>query len=95
MTVSAHTHDSLSKALPMPESASLATLIPSLYGEGDTLLSPQQLAMKLGVTTKTLERWRQNGEGPAYVRLSAKMIRYRPADVAGFVQARLKTNTTA
>jgi hypothetical protein len=58
-----------------------------------TLLSPDEVATKLGVSPKLLERWRSTGEGPAFARLSRKTIRYRGPDVADFVAGRMRTNT--
>lgn len=57
------------------------------------LLTPAQVAEYLGVGQKTLERWRSTGDGPRYVKLSKSTVRYMPADVAGFVAERLKSNT--
>lgn len=33
------------------------------------------------VSTRTLDRWRQSGDGPAFVRLGPRKIAYREADV--------------
>jgi hypothetical protein len=60
-----------------------------------TLLTPAAAAAMLGVTPKALERWRGTGAGPVFVRLSAKSVRYRPADIAAFVEGRLRASTAA
>ena len=54
----------------------------------DPLLTSADVAQRLGVTTKTLERWRSSGEksGPPCVRLSRKVIRYRAQDVEDFIR---------
>ena len=57
------------------------------------LLTPQTLAEMLGITERTLERWRIIGEGPRYVKLSRSTVRYMAEDVAAFVTARLRANT--
>ena len=45
------------------------------------LLSPDQVAEVLGVSTTTLAKWRQGGNpNLPYVRIAGR-IRYRPADV--------------
>ena len=62
---------------------------------GSTLLTAEEVAQRLGVSVKALERWRGNGAGPAYVRLSSKTIRYRVEDVSGFVAGRVRASTAA
>lgn len=57
------------------------------------LLTPQAVAEALGLTERTLERWRITGEGPRYIKLSRSTVRYLPEDVAAFVADRIRTNT--
>lgn len=57
------------------------------------LLTPKLVADMLGLTERTLERWRITGEGPRYVKLSRSTVRYLPDDVRDFVQAGLRANT--
>ena len=57
------------------------------------LLRPAEAAERLGVTVKTLERWRGTGEGPQFVRCSSKSIRYREQDLDAFILERLRKNT--
>ncbi len=53
----------------------------SIYGfkakpTNGPFLTPRELAEVFSVSTKTLERWRKSGCGPAYVRICTKNIRY-------------------
>lgn len=57
------------------------------------LLKPEQAAASLGVSERTLERWRMTGEGPTYVSLTRKTVRYPEQALAAFVVARLRANT--
>lgn len=69
---------------------------PTLLGLGqDPLLPPKALAERLGVSVKTLERWRLHGEGPPFVRVSRKVIRYRASDVDAFIRAVVMTSTVS
>lgn len=61
----------------------------------DRLLTPREVAAMLGISDKTLERWRGTGEGPLFVRLSGKCVRYRREDVEEFVTTRIATSTAA
>ena len=49
-----------------------------------TLLTPTEVAEQLRVSTRTLEFWRHQGRGPAFVRLG-KRVRYRPDDLEQFI----------
>lgn len=51
----------------------------------DTLLDTAAAAERLGVSPRTLEKWRQEGKGPAYVRLGSKKVSYRDAALDTFV----------
>ncbi len=57
------------------------------------LLAPMAVAEMLGVTERTLERWRMNGEGPSYVKLSRSTVRYAVEEVVAFVNQRIRQNT--
>lgn len=57
------------------------------------LLMPKTVAAMLGLTERTLERWRITGEGPRYVKLSRSTVRYLREDVSAFVTANLRANT--
>jgi len=58
----------------------------------DALLRPVDVATMLGVSPKTMERWRAEGRGPRFAKLSGKVVRYRAVDVDAFVRARSPTN---
>ncbi len=57
------------------------------------LLTPAQAAERLGVGERVLERWRSTGDGPVYVRLTRRMLRYRAEDLAAFVAGSLRRST--
>ena len=51
------------------------------------LMTAQQVAHLLGVSTETLRKWRAKRKCLPYVRVG-RHIRYRAADVAAFVEQR-------
>jgi hypothetical protein len=59
----------------------------------DSLLTTAQAADWLGVSTQFLEIARHKGDGPEFVRLSPKCIRYRPAALRQFAIDRSHTHT--
>lgn len=46
----------------------------------DSLITPDILADRLGVTTRCLAEWRVRGQGPKYIR-TGRSPRYRPEAV--------------
>ena len=49
-------------------------------------LTPSELADRWRLSPRTLERWRRNGEGPAWVRVGHRII-YRLEDVLAWERA--------
>jgi hypothetical protein len=60
---------------------------------GPSLLNEKQAADFLNMSVRTLQAWRVNGRGPAFVRLSAA-VRYSAADLEMFIRdgRRLRTH---
>lgn len=59
---------------------------------GDRLLSPKEAAAYLGLSVSWLNKWRMRGRGPVFVKIdesSRGRVRYREADLARFIEARL------
>ena len=54
----------------------------------DTLLTPNETAWLMDVSSKTLPRWRVDGAGPPYVKLY-RQVRYRLGDLKSFLEARV------
>lgn len=77
LRVSGFLHLPSGETRPLPDEA--ATQLPGL-------LTPDTLAETLGVSTKTLDRWRRGGEGPAFVQVGAS-VRYRDTDVDAWIAA--------
>jgi excisionase family DNA binding protein len=59
----------------------------------DELLTQQQLAEELKVSLRTLERWRQQGTGPAYIRVG-RFPRYQRSDVNTWLDQQRRTGGT-
>jgi predicted DNA-binding transcriptional regulator AlpA len=51
-------------------------------------------AKYIGVTPRCLENWAVTGEGPAFVRLSARCVRYRKKDIDAWADSRLVSSTS-
>lgn len=51
------------------------------------LLSEKEAATFLGISQRTLSKWRQDGKGPTFQRLSRRLIRYRQEDLERFLEA--------
>ncbi len=57
------------------------------------LLTPHQTAKLLGVSMKTLDRWRWEGKGPRFVKIGHG-IRYRPHDLQSYIASRVFNSTS-
>lgn len=62
--------------------------------EYDLLVNTTQAADYLGLSPRTLERWRVGGGGPAYVVLGSKSVRYRRSALDAFLAAGERTSTS-
>jgi predicted DNA-binding transcriptional regulator AlpA len=60
---------------------------------GEELLRPAVVAEHLGTTTAALANMRYRGTGPKFIKVSAKAIRYRPADVNTWLDAQTMQQT--
>lgn len=54
----------------------------------DKLLAAAEAARLLGVSVRSLERWRGTGEGPPFVRLGQRRVAYPPAGIDAWLAAR-------
>lgn len=52
-----------------------------------THFNQADLAARLNISPRTLERWRWTGEGPAFLKIGGRVV-YRLEDVDAFEQAR-------
>jgi predicted site-specific integrase-resolvase len=57
------------------------------------VMSEATAAETLGLSARTLERWRVEGRGPAFIKLG-KSVRYRPVDLAEFIERQRRTSTS-
>ena len=57
------------------------------------LLTEEQVAEQLSITTNTLRKWRWLGKGPAFVKMGAA-VRYEADTLATFIKSNIKTSTS-
>ena len=58
------------------------------------LLTEEEAAHALGFTARFLQNRRHRGDGPRYVRVSARAVRYQPQDLQAWAAERLRTSTS-
>ncbi len=56
-------------------------------------LNETDAAHSLGFQPRTLSEWRRTGEGPAFLRVSSRCVRYRVVDLEAWAASRVKQNT--
>lgn len=59
------------------------------------LLTPDQAGKILGMSTHSLAQMRYLGNGPVYIKISAKTIRYRRSDLESWIDAHSQRSTRA
>jgi len=59
------------------------------------LVCEKRAATLLGFSPRFLQSRRLRGDGPVYVRVSQRAIRYRVSDLEDWVEARLRTSSSA
>ena len=58
------------------------------------LIDERDAAASLGLQPRTLQEWRRRGDGPAFVRVSSRCIRYRPEDLENWAADRVRVSTS-
>lgn len=57
-------------------------------------VSSEEAAEFLGISIRKLEKYRREGDGPVFVRLSHKLVRYRVCDLLEFQEQHLQENNS-
>ena len=57
------------------------------------LIDEDAAAEFYGLEDRTLQKWRQTGQGPRYYALSSRCLRYRRLDLREHALARVRTST--
>lgn len=55
--------------------------------EDERHLSPEQLAVREGVSLATVYQWNSRGGGPPFIKIAGRLVRYRLADVIAWENA--------
>jgi predicted DNA-binding transcriptional regulator AlpA len=63
-------------------------------GDAHGLLREKEVAEILGLSSATLRNWRTRGDGPPFVRLSGRAIRYEPVALREWVAHRTRRSTS-
>ena len=59
-----------------------------------SLIDEQVAAEFLDVTPRTMQRWRQTGEGPPFVRISSRCRKYTRFNCRAWYESLLRTSTS-
>ena len=69
--------------------------MPDVSRHRDHLLSENEAALRLGVSPRTMQRFRTEGGGPAYVRIGLRRVAYSPAALSAFEAGRTHKSLAA
>jgi predicted DNA-binding transcriptional regulator AlpA len=70
------------------------TIQDHLHSEADALLRESEAAALLGFTQRALQAWRQRGQGPPFVRISSRAVRYRRKDLTRWAEGLIRNSTS-
>ena len=60
---------------------------------GENFLNEEQAARVLNASKRTLQGWRQRGDGPPYVKVG-HLVRYQPSSLEAYFVARTRHSTS-
>lgn len=60
----------------------------------DALIDEKEAASMVCYSVRALQNWRHRGGGPAFVKVSARSVRYRRRDILAWIDARTVANTS-
>lgn len=80
------------RSLTMQERPVAPSGVPSAASE---YLSTKEAAALLGVHAVSMARWRVQGDGPPFIRLSRRAVRYARSSIDSWMQERTRTSTAA
>ena len=58
------------------------------------LLTEQETGDLIGFSVRTLQKWRQVGGGPNFIKISARAIRYRRSDIDAWIESRVRRSSS-
>ena len=88
--------------MPLEHSPARAEGAASIAGAPSSLNDPQfwhqliderEAAVFLGVGHRMMQTMRQRGDGPRFIRLSSRCVKYRRIDLREYAEARLRRST--
>ena len=59
-----------------------------------TLIDEKVAADFLDLTDRTMQKMRQRGDGPRYIFISSRCLKYRRSDLRDWAEARIRTSTS-
>ena len=59
-----------------------------------SLIDEKVAAKFAGLSVRTMQSLRQSGEGPKFIRLSPRCVRYRRSDIGSWAEAKLVSSTS-
>jgi predicted DNA-binding transcriptional regulator AlpA len=77
-----------------PKTEISSTTLTAVGRHPDELLTSVELARVLKVSDRAPENWRQNGDGPPYIRAGGRRILYRWSDVLEWLDQRRYSSTS-
>ena len=62
------------------------SLVNQILNKEGRMFTPREVCQRLGVSMYILKKWRHRNEGPGFVLLGGKTVRYPESSLATFIQ---------
>jgi predicted DNA-binding transcriptional regulator AlpA len=72
----------------------MATNVSRIGQDLDALMPEKRAAEFLGLSIKTLQKRRVTGDGPVFIRISSRCVRYRRADLIAWANSLARSSTS-
>ena len=85
---------------PEPQPLHEAPSVPDAAGHAEdadywhALINEKEGGAFLDLTDRAMQGYRQRGDGPRFIRLSSRCIRYRRIDLKAWAETRIRTSTS-
>lgn len=85
---------------PEPQPLHAAASVPDAVGHAEdadywhALINEKEAGAFLDLTDRAMQACRQRADGPRFIRLSSRCIRYRRTDLKAWAETRIRTSTS-
>lgn len=84
---------SLAYIMEKPDQHNAGQIVPD-NSSNNRLLNEKEIAEQLNVTPSCLQAWRYRGDGPPFIKISSRCVRYQSIDLQVWIDQRRCSSTS-